>query len=574
MPSGFPGLTRVRPKPSQAGKAKAPPPTPPPSSPPPAPIPSCVKHNKDNFTGHSRAAPKPAAAASAPKRPAAVQSKPATRLASIEASSADEDIDLAAHVKAKKRKRSESIEEPASGDEEPAPDTISKKMRVLPPVTYDAEVIRQFEVVMECSTQGERIAHRVDHLHEAARLLPRMVGDGIAYVTVLSKGLAGEGRYSDDDPEAIDLVWNEYWEVQTYYDGIMKIFPGLEDNTAYLRQRPDFIKRLAAWMKKVAGKARSDDLDRIKDVILECTDIKDLKGLKEKTERGFKHHETARLLCPVTKLKKFDRNPDEFCRKVRNMDKHRQRVKGRKWPLVMYNMKLHVPGNPHAGFLRSDAMLHAFQTCFTGPSSAGKAAGRSGKARGKPPISRKLSWEGVNIVTIVYVAVLVRFALNDLSDYNTIDGDFIATDFVSSVLTCALRNPEWRDDLTSWYKRRVYGNQLCTDDEDTDSDDEPSSYELMMQGTEAARKAARQAARKPCTPRSPAATPEPAHLLPIVEDTVNEDTIDEPAGAEDPIEEDTAENDFFEQNSLKGDHFVKSKLVDDYSSDDEEENTA
>lgn len=43
-------------------------------------------------------------------------------------------------------------------------------------------------------------------------------------------------------------VWNEYWEVQTYYNGIMKIFPDLADNTAYLRQRPGFVKRLAAWV--------------------------------------------------------------------------------------------------------------------------------------------------------------------------------------------------------------------------------------------------------------------------------------------------------------------------------------
>lgn len=64
-------------------------------------------------------------------------------------------------------------------------------------------------------------------------------------------------------------------------------------------------------MKKVAGKARSDDLDRIKDVILECTEVEDLKGLKEKTARGFKHHKSGRLLCPLTKLKKFDGNPDQ-----------------------------------------------------------------------------------------------------------------------------------------------------------------------------------------------------------------------------------------------------------------------
>lgn len=50
--------------------------------------------------------------------------------------------------------------------------------------------------------------------------------------------------------------------------------------------------------------------------------------------------------------------PNRFCRKIRNMDKGRHRVKGRKWPLVMYNMKLHVPGKPLSGFLKSDTVLH------------------------------------------------------------------------------------------------------------------------------------------------------------------------------------------------------------------------
>lgn len=59
--------------------------------------------------------------------------------------------------------------------------------------------------------------------------------------------------------------------------------------------------------------------------------------------------------------------PRRFCRKIRNVATGRQRIKGRKWPLVMYNMKLHVPGNPHAGFLRSDAMLHVrIQSVNTG----------------------------------------------------------------------------------------------------------------------------------------------------------------------------------------------------------------
>ncbi|EIW64944.1 uncharacterized protein TRAVEDRAFT_42351 [Trametes versicolor FP-101664 SS1] len=556
MPSGFPGLTRVDQKPLRTTKAKAPPLTPPASSPPRPPIASRSQHRNNDAKGalrkpathnakSAKPASKPAATILAQKRPATTVSKPATRFASIEASSSDEDDNTAAPVKAKKRPRPESIKEPASGDEDPAPASISKKPRTLPPVTHDAEVIRHFEVVMECATQNDRIAHRVEYLHEAARLLPRM--DAYIHLRIPFR------------------VWNDYWQVQSYFEGIMKVFPGLADNTAYLRQRPELVGKLALWMKKVAGKARSDDLNRIKDVILECADVEDPKGLKEKSVRGFKHPETARLLCPVTKLKKFDRDPDQFCRKIRNMDKGRHRVKGRKWPLVMYNMKLHVPGKPLSGFLKSDTVLHAFQACFTGPSSTGGRSG--GKSRGKPPISRKLTWSGINIVTIVYVAVLVRFALSDQKEYHYKDGDFHANDFISSVLTSALRDPEWREDLTAWYERRVYGNQACSDDEDTDSDDEPSSYDLMMQGTAAAI-----AAKERRITQSPNATPEPYQDPAIEDPLVNRDAIDELATGEQALE-DTAGDDFFEQANIEEqDVDVKPGLVGDYSSGEEDEN--
>lgn len=64
-------------------------------------------------------------------------------------------------------------------------------------------------------------------------------------------------------------------------------------------------------MSTVAGKARSDDLNRVKMNILTHTDIIDIKGLTEKTKRGWKHTETGRLLCPLTLIDKFDEDQDE-----------------------------------------------------------------------------------------------------------------------------------------------------------------------------------------------------------------------------------------------------------------------
>lgn len=46
-------------------------------------------------------------------------------------------------------------------------------------------------------------------------------------------------------------VWNEYWAVKTFYEGLTYTFPGIADNAAYLRQRPDLIKNMAKWVRRL-----------------------------------------------------------------------------------------------------------------------------------------------------------------------------------------------------------------------------------------------------------------------------------------------------------------------------------
>lgn len=133
--------------------------------------------------------------------------------------------------------------------------------------------------------------------------------------------------------------------------------------------------------------------------------------------------------------------------------------------------------------------------------------------------------------------------------------------------------------MSDYSVRRVFGHQLSTDDEDTDSDDEPSSYDLMMQGPEATR----DAAKKPSKTGSPTATPEPHRRHPTAVVATNEETIEEPTTMEDPIEEEDAGNDLLEQDAAEIDHVeqdgieesdVKPKLVDYYGSDDDSEQDA
>ncbi len=66
-------------------------------------------------------------------------------------------------------------------------------------------------------------------------------------------------------------------------------------------------------MGKVGGKTRSDDLVRLKKQVIWAAGIEDPKGvLADKRNRGFRHYELARMLCPKSKLDEFDEDPEKY----------------------------------------------------------------------------------------------------------------------------------------------------------------------------------------------------------------------------------------------------------------------
>lgn len=64
-------------------------------------------------------------------------------------------------------------------------------------------------------------------------------------------------------------------------------------------------------MDSVAGRARSDDLTRLRNRVIKYANPGDQADhLDVKSHRGFHHDLTGRLLCPVSKLAEFDADPE------------------------------------------------------------------------------------------------------------------------------------------------------------------------------------------------------------------------------------------------------------------------
>ncbi|KAJ2972867.1 hypothetical protein NUW54_g12177 [Trametes sanguinea] len=181
----------------------------------------------------------------------------------------------------KKQKKANKVQESRASSPEPSGTMhiASDSSDDMP--AHDAHVIRAYKALDQRAKLTTRLGSSYEHLYQAARMLPRYIG----------------------------AIFNEYWEVRNYFRMLKKHFPGLAEQRDYLRVNTDLVGQLAQFMHSIAGKTRSDDAGRIRRYIYEIAGWDDAT-LEVKTERGFRHVVTGRLLCPVMQLDEFDADPN------------------------------------------------------------------------------------------------------------------------------------------------------------------------------------------------------------------------------------------------------------------------
>ncbi|KAL1949245.1 hypothetical protein VTO73DRAFT_8126 [Trametes versicolor] len=326
-----------------------------------------------------------------------------------------------------------------------------------PVVQFDAHVVRLYEHLVLGSTKPQRIADGTEFMYKIVRLFPREMGCFVSYYQVLTDGLAKDGTYSTDDPEQQPpFVWSRYWEGMCYFELIKTEFPGFEFHMPYLRRHPELVDNMAKWMKATTGKARSDDANRLKDNI--CAILGLSEEVEDKAQRGFSTPETGRLLCPVTMLDRFDKDPYKFCRDVRDGVKTGPVVGSGDYPVIFYDMDLYVAGKSKPGLFRSQALLDSARLVFQGPTVA-KSSGKKSKKKGKVALATRNNIQKITSFVIIYIAVLARFAINARTQWDNDDGDFIGQEFNTLVMTAFLEDDDWHDELVAWWNQELFGNK-------------------------------------------------------------------------------------------------------------------
>ncbi|KAM6491333.1 hypothetical protein JOM56_013107, partial [Amanita muscaria] len=125
----------------------------------------------------------------------------------------------------------------------------------------------------------------------------------------------------------------------------------------------------------------------------------------EKIAWGWNHMVTARFLCPMRLIQKFDKDPEQVIKTFREkVQSGRRVIKASDYPMFLYDEDKYVQGDFYSGLFQGPLLLKFYRHVFTGPSSSKEGTSAGGKvARGimhglKAPTPR----------TIAYVAIMVR----------------------------------------------------------------------------------------------------------------------------------------------------------------------
>ncbi|KAG1887522.1 uncharacterized protein F5891DRAFT_1132144 [Suillus fuscotomentosus] len=204
---------------------------------------------------------------------------------------------------------------------------------------------------------------------------------------------------------------------------------------------------------KGASGARGDDTKTLKSAVLEWLMPRGQPLILPlsrniKSDRGFNHEVTGRLLCPAG----LDWSDVETKQALKSGE---TAVSGDQWPVFLYAGYHYDPDDPWKGLLRSEILTFGFKHVFTSPSSVDKEpkATRSGNAY----------LHGMKSVTkgsLAYIATQIRFALSSSSVFSRTDTVTDSDNFYHSILDL-LEDPdeiEEVDDLMTWWTRRIFPN--------------------------------------------------------------------------------------------------------------------
>ncbi|KAI0312028.1 hypothetical protein OF83DRAFT_1067881 [Amylostereum chailletii] len=263
---------------------------------------------------------------------------------------------------------------------------------------------------------------------------------------LLNNGIVRQAQMDNEEIDLADLSAEEQREHRVF-DMLLHTIPGVRERIFEDNAHED-LQFIADQIQKGVQGTRADDTKSLKGPILDWIaplgqSLNPPIARNNKSERGFNHDTTGRLLCPTG----YDwSDPDVRC----HLKTGEISPTGDQWPVLLYAKSKYNPENPWDGLLKGEILVWTFKHIFTSPSSvevAGRAT-RSGKARLHGMVH-------VTKASIAYVATQARFALHSANTFSRTDSMTDSERFYHSVLDL-LEDPEEREEvqaLLAWWNR-------------------------------------------------------------------------------------------------------------------------
>ncbi|KAF6744217.1 hypothetical protein DFP72DRAFT_993460 [Ephemerocybe angulata] len=236
---------------------------------------------------------------------------------------------------------------------------------------------------------------------------------------------------------------------QAVYDNLLEMVPGLEEKLNTGSEEEVFY--VAEMLTKGISSARSDDTKGLKSVIVDW--ITPPNGVLNppiqrniKTDRGYHHPATGRLLCPVS----LDWERSDVREALASGD---LTPSGDLWPRFLYKNGEYIEDDPWNGLLRSALLVKGYKHVFTSPSSVYKDGAVNKATRSSN--ARRHGMKSVTPASIAYIATQVRFALSSSAAFTRTDATS-DSEYFYNLLIELLEDPEEQaevQDLLTWWNQ-------------------------------------------------------------------------------------------------------------------------
>ncbi|KAJ3537819.1 hypothetical protein NM688_g6618 [Phlebia brevispora] len=303
----------------------------------------------------------------------------------------------------------------------------------------------------------------INEIAKSACFIPRAAGPFMDIYNMMMNGIALLNRNDPSDMNFI-LRFGKKSTVDRIvaaqaFENLMELLPAVDKNICYISQGgTDFLNKFCRFVSFNYRAARQEDSCKLKEYVVTLLGsppkgVNAIKSMGPKSERGFNHIQSARMLCPCILLSVFDANPKRFMEMVKN---GKLVITADAFPTFMYDEQEEFDEkNIQKGFCRSQFMLKTYRSRFTGPRSSDKETPGLVHS-GKKSIAEVNNMHEVTPKSVAYIATQTHMALGTLEQFDYEEGKFSYVEFFNMIyaLLSDTEDP-WAVETMQWWNRQM-----------------------------------------------------------------------------------------------------------------------